>query len=115
MRAVPVGARLDGERFLVAINLHNNEGVLPHQILQLIQVNFAESEAVWMSIAHKLALDGCLPAPPPIPSCTAACDGSAAASHAAPLHLSSNLLLICQPPWPAASHGLKLSISYACS
>ena len=38
MRAAPAGSRLDGERFLVAVNLHNNEGVLPHQILQLIQV-----------------------------------------------------------------------------
>ena len=39
---VPVGSRLDGERFLVAVNLHNNEAVLPHQILQLIQVTVLE-------------------------------------------------------------------------
>ena len=68
MRAVPVGSRLDGERFLVALNLHNNEDVLPHQILQLIQVTFAENDAVQISIAHKLALAGCLPVPPPLPS-----------------------------------------------
>lgn len=52
MRALPVGSRLDGERFLVALNLHNNEGVLPHQILQLIQVTLAD--ALHTSFAHKL-------------------------------------------------------------
>ena len=76
----PAGQQLEGERYLVALNLHNSADVLPHQILQLVQVTGAHAAAgssarkLLSMLAAREQASGQLSAP--VRPCTLPCSSS---------------------------------------